>query len=188
MKWYQRLVTEQPWFKRALDPNARGTKGSLARKGSALIGAALLLFTTGHVYLHKEASRDPQHVCKTDPLRAVYKPSRLQVLLTCQTITGTVTHVSHERDGDLHIRFHTDPKWLSPVNYSAQHGDLVVEYMPSDPWPRPAVGDQLKLLCTYVADHDHGRKQPDGTVDYWHECHPVWGVQPVGETKTERVP
>jgi hypothetical protein len=109
----------------------------------------------------------------------VYNPARLVVQHKCAQIEGTITHVSKERDGDLHIRMSTDPKWLTPANTARQHGDLVVEYMPSDSYPKPLVGDRLRLLCTHVIDRQHGG---------WAECHPVWRVQPLGSAAQRPIP
>lgn len=115
--------------------------------------------------------------CQTNPLRAVYNPKRLKVVRTCQQLEGTVVHVSKERDGDLHIQLAVaDKSLLTPRNYSGQSGYLVAEYMPGDPYPRPAIGQALRLGCTYVYDLQHGG---------WAECHPVWSVQPLGATPVE---
>lgn len=198
MPWWQRYVTEARWFKSLLNPEAPGAKGRVSRKVAVGIGAVLLFFSGGFALGPRPAPRDPAHVCQTDPLRGVYNPKRLsegkeadgtwKVLGRCKTIEGTVDEARSERDGDMHIRFHVARKWVSPANDAKQHGDLVLEYMPGDPWPKPEKGDHLRVLCTYVADHDHGWRDPKGKVWYWHECHPAWGVSPIGETADEPQP
>lgn len=158
MRWYEH-ITESATFKRLDNPAT--TIGAIITAIVAVAFSALAFAQNPSV----------SHDCTTNPLRGVYNPKRLKVLKTCQTITGTVQHTAKERDGDLHIQLKTDPKWINPVNIARQHGDLVVEYMPGDPYPRPAGGDRLQLNCTWVADQQHGG---------WNECHPVWSVQPQG--------
>lgn len=166
MKWYEH-ITESPRFKRIVNPNKPF--------GHLVVAIIALVFAVTAFIQNPDTTRD----CLTNPLRGVYNPHRLRVLGTCQTIIVTVVDASHERDGDTHIRAVADQRWLSPANARSQHGDLVVEYMPGDPWPTPKLGDKLKLTCTWVADLQHGG---------WNECHPVWGVQPILGTATEVSP
>jgi len=89
----------------------------------------------------------------------------------CRKITGTVDDVRDKEDGDIHILVRLDPQYRSMLisnNYSIQHGDLVVEFMPRDygHLPRPSIGDRLTLVGAYVNDTEHG----------WTELHPVWSV------------
>ncbi|MBI4300793.1 MAG: hypothetical protein HY677_06620 [Chloroflexi bacterium] len=133
--------------------------------------------------------------CRTgNPLANVYHPDRLQVVEPCKTITGTITLVRKEEDGDYHIDMALDPPYAGLVNeknISEQHGDLVVEIVPADepgctpgPAPRPATGTYDYGICTganiprpkvgqhvmvtgpYVVDTAHG----------WMEIHPVWAL------------
>lgn len=109
---------------------------------------------------------DPAHV-----LDGVYHPDRLVVHEPCRKITGSVEDVRDEEDGDIHILVRLDSQYrdmLMPNNFSVQHGDLVVEFMPRDygHLPRPSVGDRLTLVGAYVDDTEHG----------WAELHPVWTV------------
>lgn len=124
----------------------------------------------------------PSHDCSSNPLRGVYNPHRLTVLHTCQQITGTVVHASREHDGDLHIQLAlaaADKHLLTPKNYSNQSGNLVVEYMPGDPFPVPKKGDRLQIVGTYVLDRQHGG---------WAEFHPVYSVQPLGSAAQQVEP
>jgi hypothetical protein len=157
MKWYE-PITESPLFKRIVDPSTK--------LGAVIVAVIAFVFSIVAVIQNPNMERN----CQTNPLRDVYNPKRLKVLGTCQTIIVTVVESSKERDGDLHIRAVADKRWLSPMNTTRQHGDLVVEYMPGDAWPRPKTGDKLRLTCTWVSDLQHGG---------WNECHPVWSVQPI---------
>jgi hypothetical protein len=166
MRWYEH-VTESRTFKR-LDNPATNVGGALTAVIAAVFGI--------QAYLQNP---DRTADCQLNPLRGVYNPARLVVQHKCAQIEGTITHVSKERDGDLHIRMATEAKWLTPANTARQHGDLVVEYMPSDSYPKPLVGDRLRLLCTHVIDRQHGG---------WAECHPVWRVQPLGSAAQRPIP
>ncbi len=104
-------------------------------------------------------------------LEGVYHPERLKILNPCQKASGTVAKVSHEKDGDLHIRLTLDPQYsslLSEGNNSKQHGDLVVEYMARDGGhlTEPKTGDHLDVLGVWVDDEDHN----------WNEIHPVFSA------------
>lgn len=166
MKWYEH-VTESPRFKRIVDPNKH--------LGHFIVTLIALGFAVTAFAQNTNTTRN----CQSNPLRGVYNPKRLKVLGTCKTIIVTVVAYSHERDGDTHIRAVADKQWLSAANTKSQHGDLVVEYMPGDPWPKPKAGDKLKLTCTWVADIQHGG---------WNECHPVWAVQPILNTANRVIP
>lgn len=70
-----------------------------------------------------------------DPLTNVYHPYRLRVLDQCKTITGRVTSIRHELDGDVHFDLELDPEFkdlLMPGNYARHHGWLVIEIVPAD--------------------------------------------------------
>jgi hypothetical protein len=103
-------------------------------------------------------------------LRGVYHPSRLRVLDPCRHASGRVAEVRHEPDGDLHINVALDRQYrrlLAPGN-SAQHGNLVVEFMARDGGhlPAPHVRDRIALTGAWV----------DDTLHSWNEFHPVWAV------------
>jgi hypothetical protein len=60
----------------------------------------------------------------------VYNPSRLQIVDSCITITGTIDSISAEKDGDLHIRLSVDSQYshlINQANKDNQFGDLVLE-------------------------------------------------------------
>jgi hypothetical protein len=166
MRWYEHF-TESPAFKRIVDP---------AKPGGRLI---VTLIALGFAIVAFVQNPNTTRNCASNPLARVYNPSRLRVLRTCAVITVTVRSISPERDGDLHIGAAARKQWLSPANIAHQHGLLVVEYMPSDPWPRPHIGDRLRLTGTWVSDLQHGG---------WYELHPVFAVQPLGVADRRLIP
>jgi hypothetical protein len=97
--------------------------------------------------------------CRTaDPLGNVYHPYRLRVVNRCITISGTVTVVRAEDDGDLHFDLALDSPYAGLVNnYNVleQRGALVAEIVPADEpgctpcqAPRPASGSYDNGTCT----------------------------------------
>jgi hypothetical protein len=105
-------------------------------------------------------------------LAGVYHPSRLHVLAACRTVSGTVTAISHEQDGDLHIGVDSGGAVTNAVNRSKLRGDLLVEFMPRDGGhlPAPSIGDHVSLTGAWVLDTNHR----------WDELHPVWSEALVG--------
>jgi hypothetical protein len=102
-------------------------------------------------------------------LDGVYHPRRLRVIDPCRAIAGRVRVLREEEDGDLHFDLRLDRRYrgmLARANFSRQHGDLVVEFMPRDRGrlPVPKVGDRVRLVGAFVDDADHA----------WNELHPVW--------------
>jgi hypothetical protein len=102
-----------------------------------------------------------------DPLRGIYSPKRLTVLKTCRTFAGTVVETDHKDDGDIHVLLTPDPGFTSFLNVeNVNAGGMVVEIVPGQQIPEPAVGAHLSLLGTWVLDEHNG----------WNEIHPVWAV------------
>ena len=124
----------------------------------------------------------------TDQDQYVYRPARLQFLLPCLHVIGTIVRSSAEADGDVHIDVRLDAPYegmLTPGNDAAE-GVLIVEpvcqFPPvqaesirvcaSDPnplsGPLPAVGDHVWMEGRYVLDLQHHA---------WAELHPLyrWG-------------
>ncbi len=119
----------------------------------------------------------------------VYNPSRLQVITSCLTVTGTVDEIRHEADGDLHILLKLDvgqEGLLNNGNIANQHGDLVLEPVCVDPVSEadavqacsgftntvhiPVVGEHVAVTGSYVLDTNHG----------WNEIHPVTAIGLIG--------
>lgn len=131
-------------------------------------------------------------------LANVYHPYRLVVLAACVTVSGIVTSVRSEADGDTHFDLalrSSQRGYLDSGNYLRQHGDLVVEIVPADavgcvpgrpPRPSqgsydygictgadlvpPAVGEAVWVTGPWVHDSDHG----------WDEIHPAWAIGRAG--------
>ena len=125
-----------------------------------------------------------QNPGKCDPSlwRAIYHPSRLQVVAACKTVTGTVESVRSEPDGDVHLLLKLPASrsgLLNDGNLSDTHGDLVAEIICVGTTTQadaesacarhvnhiavPAVGERIRISGTYVLDAVHG----------WMEIHPV---------------
>jgi hypothetical protein len=101
-------------------------------------------------------------------LAGVYSPDRLRVIDSCRHLTGTVTSVTPEEDGDMHLHIRPDAAYRSLLgtNNSSEDGTLVTELMPRDHGhlPAPSVGDHVSMTGAYVYDEDHS----------WPELHPIW--------------
>ena len=128
----------------------------------------------------------------TDQDRYVYRPARLQMLMPCIRIAGTIVSSTVEADGDVHINVRLDPDYegvLTTENREEQ-GNLIVEPVcqfpavqaeairvcASDGDPLhdglPAVGAHVFMEGRYVLDLQHHG---------WAELHPLyrWGrVEP----------
>lgn len=126
----------------------------------------------------------------------VYHPSRLHILDSCVTVTGTVVDASggrrsdgarHEADGDTHSWLRVDPQFrnmLDSGNRQDEGGNLVFEIVchyrvtqadaksacetDRDRIPLPPIGSHVAVTGTYVQDQNHGR---------WNEIHPVSRIE-----------
>jgi hypothetical protein len=90
-------------------------------------------------------------------LDSVYHNYRLQVLHTDQELTGTVTAVRSEQDGDTHVEVHPDPPYAA-LAYTGQNY-VVVEPMPGQNIPTPSIGDHIHVVGTHVYDTNHGHNE-----------------------------
>jgi hypothetical protein len=124
-----------------------------------------------------------------DPTAHVYHPRRLQLVDPCRTVTGVITGIRLEPDGDYHIRLRLDPPFvdmLRPANHSLQRGDLVLEPICQHPVtqadaiqacqgagvppiPIPPVGTHVSATGAYVLDLQH-----QGLA----ELHPLFEMHP----------
>jgi len=108
--------------------------------------------------------------CRTgDVLAGVWKPSRLQLMDACRSVSGTVASVRVEADGDYHVNIRPDAGYqesLNQRNVTVQHGGLVVEVIPADQAlvAPPRTGEHVQVTGAFVLDRDHG----------WLEIHPAW--------------
>jgi hypothetical protein len=146
-------------------------------------------------------SPSPAGCTPTDQDQFVYNPARLQVVTACLQVTGTLTAIRTEADGDLHLLIALDPAsshLLTAANQGEELGDLVVEPVcvrpvsqadaiatcAADPDPLAAlpasIGAHLWLQGRYVYDLQHGG---------WAELHPLYrwgpfGTAPPGSTRS----
>ncbi len=115
----------------------------------------------------------------------VYNPKRLHRIEDCKTVTGTITAIRKEKDGDYHILIALDSQFsgmLNQKNISDQKGDLVLEPVCQNkvtqqdaesacenftyPVHIPVVGEKVSVTGDYVLDAEHG----------WNELHPVYSI------------
>jgi hypothetical protein len=130
---------------------------------------------------------DPR--CDATLWRHIYHPSRLHVIDACRTVTGTVTAVRQEADGDLHILLRpvrAERHLLDAANNSQENGDLVLEPICvgaveqadavdacsgfSHPVATVSPGERIIVTGSYVLDADHG----------WMEIHPITSITILG--------
>lgn len=90
-------------------------------------------------------------------LDSVYHNYRLQVLHTSQEMTGTVSAAKSEADGDTHVEVIPDPAFAS-LAYTGMNY-VVVEPMPGQNIPVPAIGDHIHVIGTHAFDTNHGHNE-----------------------------
>ena len=144
----------------------------------------MLLFAVPMI-LQSRSGSSSQPGCNSETLNHVYSPDRLQVLNSCQTVTGTVVRNLQEPDGDTHIRLQLDSAYtglLNNYNYQDQKGTLILEIVCAYSVTQgdavsacqgytnhvtiPSAGQHISVVGQYVTDLDHG----------WNEIHPVYSV------------
>ncbi len=156
--------------------------------GALLVAVALVACGAPTLAPVPPSPKNAQPCTTTDQDRYTYRPARLQVILPCLRVTGTIIQSSAEADGDYHINVKLDPPYedLLTDGNAAEDGLLIVEpvcqFPPlqaeairvcaSDPDPLsgglPAVGDHVFLEGRWVLDLQHHA---------WAELHPLyrWG-------------
>lgn len=128
-----------------------------------------------------------QH-CDLALWKHVYNSKRLKVIKPCTQVSGTVTFMKKEPDGDIHIRLKLDPQFealLNARNKSVQHGALVIEPVCTkapkqkdavgvckgfqQSFPALKIGAHVTVTGAYVLDSspNHG----------WNEIHPISAVK-----------
>lgn len=114
----------------------------------------------------------------------VHDPSRLIIVKSCVTASGTVETTYEHGDGDFDMRLRLDPQYRNLTNIANDRylqGNLVVEIICAHPptqmsarpscenyvnhIPLPKVGEHIKVTGPYVLDSGHGN---------WAEIHPVY--------------
>ena len=125
-----------------------------------------------------------QPQCDPSLWNNVYDPTRLKVMSSCMTITGTIINQHASDDGDIDMEFALDPPFanlLNSGNITKLSGNLNIEAIcqapiqPDTPQAVPAsrglarllvlppVGAHAQVTGSYVLDTNHG----------WMEIHPI---------------
>lgn len=140
------------------------------------------------------ASSEPTAIvpqCDPSLWSHVHDPSRLKILNSCVTVTGTVMAESPDNDdGDMTMQVALDPAYtqlLNSDNISKLSGWLQVEAVCQAPYNGhipdtaracqnftgtvfiPPIGMHVQITGTYVNDTNHG----------WTEIHPVTTITPI---------
>jgi len=129
-----------------------------------------------------EVSQSAATGCDASLWAHVYSPKRLQQLVPCLSVTGTIDESSVDEDGDQHFLLKLDPgqdTLVNKRNAKKKGGDIVLEIVCANPTtmkkpksacagytnrvPIPAVGAHVRATGTYVLDTHNG----------WVEIHPV---------------
>jgi hypothetical protein len=140
-----------------------------------------------HAPTAAQLGADPR--CDATLWRHIYHPSRLHVIDACRTVTGTVTAVRQEADGDLHILLRPvrgERHLLDSANNSLEQGNLVLEPICVDAVSQSdavgacsgfshyvtpvSPGQRIIVTGSYVLDADHG----------WMEIHPITSITILG--------
>jgi len=129
-----------------------------------------------------EVSQSAATGCDASLWDHVYSPKRLQQLVPCLSVTGTIDESSVDEDGDQHFLLKLDPgqdTLVNKRNAKKKGGDIVLEIVCANPTtmkkpksacagytnpvPILAVGAHVRATGTYVIDTHNG----------WAEIHPV---------------
>ncbi len=132
-----------------------------------------------------QAASSPTAGCNQSLWSHVYHAYRLKVIEACKAVTGVITIIRKEPDGDYHILLNPDPEFAGMINaknVSGEHGYLVLEPVCVNSVTQtdavsscasfhssvtvPPVGTHVRVLGAYVLDVDHG----------WNEIHPVSSI------------
>ena len=124
--------------------------------------------------------------CNAALWRRVYSPKRLQILDECKVVTGVISELNVEDDGDEHMLLKLDPGQdglVNKRNIKKKNGDLVLEIVCANPTTKkspsrtcagytnaisfPALHQHVKVTGSYVLDSHNG----------WMEIHPVSSVE-----------
>jgi RTX calcium-binding nonapeptide repeat (4 copies) len=120
--------------------------------------------------------RPPSVACPQDPVRGVYRPTRLSIVDECRWYQGHVVKVEVEADGDHHLAVEPDPgygQFLTDPNRALQGGHMVVEIVKGQRLDAPEPGEHVAVFGTLVAD-THGDRTK---ANDWREIHPVWAIR-----------
>jgi hypothetical protein len=134
------------------------------------------------------STKSTQGICDQSIWNHVYQPARLRVVDPCITITGTITKIGLNPDGDTHILLAPDPQFLhyiNNVNVKQLNGNLMVEAVCFHHIKRslidanaacqnyqsniviPPLHSHVQVTGSYVIDTETGG---------WAEIHPVSSI------------
>jgi hypothetical protein len=135
--------------------------------------------------------------CDPSLWQHVYDPSRLQVIKNCVTVTGTITNIQAETDGDYHVRVKLDPQYANMTNSANnlyQGGDLIVEAICEHSVSAtaaaayanfigknitiPMVGSHVIVTGSYALDKNHFS---------WAENHPATAITVINATTANNI-
>ena len=162
-----------------------GTFLSLALSSSAASAAV----TTTPSFTN--STKSTQGICDQSLWNHVYQPARLRVVDPCITITGTITKIGLDPDGDTHVLLAPDPQFLqyvNNVNVKQLNGNLMVEAVCFHHIKRSMI-DAVNACQNYVSNivippfHSHvqitGSYVIDTETGGWAEIHPVSSISPI---------
>jgi hypothetical protein len=137
-----------------------------------LITAALLLSSSGSSLSHTK--HHAPGACDSNLWSYVHNPQRLKIIDPCITVTGVITKIEQERDGDAHVLLKPDPGYEDitndrrfQINIRDQGGNMVTEAIPVDGVQQDFgfyVGQHVKMTGSFVSDSWHNG---------WLEIHPI---------------
>jgi hypothetical protein len=134
------------------------------------------------------STKSTQGICDQSIWNHVYQPARLRVVDPCITITGTITKIGLNPDGDVHVLLAPDPQFLqyvNNVNVKQLNGNLMVEAVCFHHIKRslidanaacqnyqsniviPPLHSHVQVTGSYVIDTETGG---------WAEIHPVSSI------------
>lgn len=155
----------------------------------AILSFLSILFPASSAYFNKQtdpaSNSNNNSKCDATLWKHVYNPTRLQVISKCKSVSGIVTSIRGEKDGDYHIQLKLDEKYaglINEANVRLQGGNLVLEPI-CEKLPVtqksalgacigfhgadlriPYVGEHVNVTGSYVLDHGHQN---------WAEIHPI---------------
>lgn len=124
----------------------------------------------------------PETECDTNLWRQVYSPERLYIVNPCVQITGVVSNIIANQDGDYHINIKPDNKYTGTVNLFNQvawSGSLVAEIVCAHATREetcqgyenkiylPKKGERVTVRGSLVIDTPYG----------WKEIHPAMFIR-----------
>ena len=137
------------------------------------------------------STKSTQGICDQSLWNHVYQPARLRVVDPCITITGTITKIGLDPDGDTHVLLAPDPQFLhyiNNVNVKQLNGNLMVEAVCFHQI-KPNLIDANAACRNYQSNiaipplHSHVQVTGSYVIDTetggWAEIHPVSSISPI---------